>query len=176
MLHSRLRRPVIAAVALALVVSGLASAAAVAAGPTRLVEEIDFTVSFPAGARCPFPVDRTVTGTLVTTTFTDADGLTKTTFSYKAGKITYTNPANGASIFTVLAGPAVWIDNGDGTTTVFVPGDDQLYTAPGVGFVVGNAGLSIITIDSETLEVLSIDKLAGHQDGLTFPSFCVGLA
>ena len=94
---------------------------------------------------------------------------------YKAGKITYTNPANGRTIFTVLAGPAVWIDNGDGTTTVFVPGDDQLYTAPGVGFVVGNAGLSIITVDSETLEILSIDKLAGHQDGLTFPSFCVGL-
>ena len=175
MVRSRFR-PVLGAAVAGVLVAAIVAPAALAGAPTRLIEEIDFTVQFPAGARCPFPVERTVTGTLVTTTFTDADGLTKTTFSYKAGKITYLNPANGKTIFTVLAGPAVWIDNGDGTTTIFVPGDDQLYTAPGVGLVVGNAGLSIVTVDSETLEILSIDKLAGHQDGVPFPSFCVGLA
>jgi hypothetical protein len=75
----------------------------------------------------------------------------------------------------VLAGPAVEIDNGDGTSTVFVPGNDQQYTAPGIGFIVGNTGLSIVTVDTATGEVLSIDKLAGHQDGAPFPALCAGL-
>lgn len=158
-----------------LIVTGSLAASAFGAAPTRTIEEIGFTVAFPAGARCPFPVERTVTGTLVTTTFTNADGLTRITYSYKAGKITYRNPANDKTIFTVLAGPAIWTDNGDGTTTIFVPGDDQFYTAPGLGFVAGNAGLSIITVDTDTLEILSVDRLAGHQDGVPFPAFCVGL-
>jgi hypothetical protein len=55
------------------------------------------------------------------------------------------------------------------------PGNDQRYTAPGIGFIVGNTGLSIVTIDNATGEVLSVDKLAGHQDGTPFPALCVGL-
>jgi hypothetical protein len=75
----------------------------------------------------------------------------------------------------VLAGPAVEIDNGDGTTTLRVPGNDQRYTAPGLGFIVGNTGLAILTLDTATGEVISVDKLAGHQDGTPFPALCVGL-
>ena len=67
------------------------------------------------------------------------------------------------------------IDNGDGTSTVRVPGNDQQYTAPGQGFIVGNTGLSVVTIDNATGEVLSVDKLAGHQDGTPFPALCAGL-
>jgi hypothetical protein len=157
------------------VVGSLAASAALAAAPTRTVEEIHISTTFPAGTRCPFEVVRTVDGTLVTTTFTDSDGLTKKTYSYKDGKIRYLNPANGKTLMAVLAGPAVEIDNGDGTTTLFVPGDDQQYTAPGIGFIVGNTGLSILTLDTATGEVLSVDKLAGHQDGTPFPALCVGL-
>ena len=152
-----------------------AAATAFAAAPTRTEDEIHISTTFPAGTRCPFEVVRTVDGTLVTTTFTDADGLTKTTFSYKDGKIGYLNPANGETLQAVLAGPAVYIDNGDGTTTVRVPGNDQQYTAPGLGFIVGNTGLFIATIDTVTQDILSIDFLAGHQDGTTFPALCVGL-
>lgn len=152
-----------------------AAATAFAAAPTRTEDEIHISTTFPAGTRCPFEVVRTVDGTLVTTTFTDADGLTKTTFSYKDGKIGYLNPANGKTLQAVLAGPAVYIDNGDGTTTVRVPGNDQQYTAPGLGFIVGNTGLFIATIDTVTQDILSIDFLAGHQDGTTFPALCVGL-
>jgi uncharacterized membrane protein len=169
------RRLVLGAVT-ALVLTSLVAPAALAAAPTRTVDELHLVNEFPAGTRCPFDVVRTVDGTLVTTTFVDAAGLTTTTYSYKGGKIEYTNPANGRSISTVLAGPAVYVDNGDGTTTVSIPGNSQLYTAAGIGFVVGNAGLSVVTIDTVTGEILSTDKLAGHQDGLTFPSFCVGIA
>jgi len=160
---------------LALAVGSFAVSAVLAASPTRTEEEIHISATFPAGTRCPFEVVRTVDGTLVTTTFTDTDGLTKTTFSYRNGKIGYLNPANGKTLQAVLAGPAVYIDNGDGTSTVRVPGNDQQYTAQGIGFIVGNTGLFIATIDNATQEILSVDFLAGHQDGTTFPALCVGL-
>ena len=159
----------------AVVIGALAAAPAVAAEPTRTVEEVHVATTFPAGTRCPFEVSRTVDGTLTTTTFTDSDGLEKTTFRYDGAKIVYTNPANGKTLMAVLAGPAVFIDNGDGTSTVRVPGNDQRYVAPGMGFIVGNTGLSIVTIDNATNEVISVDKLAGHQDGAPFPALCVGL-
>jgi hypothetical protein len=158
-----------------LALGSFAASTTLAAAPTRTEEEIHISTTFPAGTRCPFEVVRTVDGTLVTTTFTDADGLTTTTFSYKNGKIGYLNPANGKTLQAVLAGPAVYVDNGDGTTTVRVPGNDQQYTAPGIGFIVGNTGLFIATIDTVTQEILSVDLLAGHQDGTTFPALCVGL-
>jgi hypothetical protein len=168
-------RRLVASVCGTILLGSLAASAALAAAPVRVVEEVHVSTTFPAGTRCPFEVVRTVDGTLVTTTFTDADGLTTTTFSYKDGKIRYLNPANGKTLMAVLAGPAVIQDNGDGTSTVFVPGNDQQYTAPGLGFIVGNTGLSIVTIDNATGEVLSVDKLAGHQDGTPFPALCVGL-
>jgi hypothetical protein len=173
-MHARVR--ILLATAVAVVAIGSAFAGvSLAAGPERVIEEVHISTTFPAGTRCPFEVVRTVDGTLVTSTFTDADGLTKTTFSYKNGKIGYLNPANGKTLMAVLAGPAVFIDNGDGTSTVRVPGNDQRYTAPGLGFIVGNTGLSIVTVDNATGEILSVDKLAGHQDGTTFPALCAGL-
>ena len=55
------------------------------------------------------------------------------TNSFHNGKIGYLNPANGKTLQAVLAGPVVTIDNGDGTSTVCIPGNDQRYTAPGMG-------------------------------------------
>jgi hypothetical protein len=173
-MFNTLRRLAISAV-VALAMGSLGASAALAAAPTRTIDEIHISTTFAAGVRCPFEVVRTVDGTLVTTTFTNADGLTTTTFSYKDGKIGYLNPANGKTLQAVLAGPAVYIDNGDGTTTVRVPGNDQRYTAPGIGFIVGNTGLFVATIDTATQEILSVDFLAGHQDGTTFPALCAGL-
>ena len=173
-MNHAIRRLAVAAVGVA-VVGSLGASAVFAGAPTGTVDEVHVSTTFPAGTRCPFEVTRTVDGTLVTTTFTDAAGLTKTTFSYKNGKISYLNPANGKTLQAVLAGPAVYIDNGDGTSTVRVPGNDQRYTAPGLGFIVGNTGLIILTIDNATGETLSVDFTAGHQDGVTFPALCAGL-
>jgi hypothetical protein len=152
------------------------SASAVLAGaPTRTVEAVHISDTFPAGSRCPFEVVRTIDGMLVTTTFTDGDGLTTTTFSYKNGKIGYLNPANGKTLTAVLAGPAVSTDSGDGTTTLTIPGNDQRYVAPGIGLIVANTGLIVATLDTATGALLSIDFEAGHQDGTPFPALCVGL-
>jgi len=171
---SRFRRPVAIAVTL-LTLTSMAASAALASSPARLVEVVHVSGTFPAGTRCPFEVVRSVDGTLVTTTFTGNDGLTTETRSFKDGKIVYLNPANGKTLTAVLAGPVVTTDNGDGTSTVLVPGNDQRYTAPGLGFIVGNTGLAVYTVDNATGEILSIEKLAGHQDGTTFPALCAGL-
>ena len=171
-------RSTVRSTCLGLMVIALASISApgvLASAPTRTVEEVHISGTFAAGDRCPFEVVRTIDGTLVTTTFTNADGLTTTTFSYKNGKITYLNPAKGKTLQAVLAGPAVYSDNGDGTTTLRIPGNDQRYTAPGMGFIVGNTGLITATLDTSTGAILSIDFTAGHQDGTPFPALCVGL-
>ncbi len=160
---------------MAVALASISAPAVLAAAPTRTVEEVHISGTFAAGARCPFEVVRTIDGTLVTTTFTDADGRTTTTFSYKNGKITYLNPANGKTLQAVLAGPAIYADNGDGTTTLRIPGNSQQYTAPGIGFIVGNTGLITATLDTSTGAILSIDFTAGHQDGTPFPALCVGL-
>ena len=91
-------RRLAAGVAGAIVVATMIAATALAASPTRDVQAVHISTTFPAGTRCPFEVVRTVDGTLVTTTFTGRDGLTKTTFSYKDGKIGYLNPANGKTL------------------------------------------------------------------------------
>ena len=169
-----LRRLALGTIA-ALALGSVAASAAFAATPTRTEEEIHISTTFPAGTRCPFEVVRTVDGTLTVTIFTDVDGLTKETDRFSNGKIGYLNPANGKTLTAVLAGPVVIEDNGDGTSTVRTPGNDQRYVAPGLGFIVGNTGLSIVTIDNAIGEVISVDKLAGHQDGVTFPALCAGL-
>jgi hypothetical protein len=163
------------AIAAAAILALVGSAAAFAAAPVRTETAVHIEGFFPAGTRCPFDVSRTIDGTLVTTVFTDQDGLTRTAFSYKNGKIVYTNPANGKTLMAVLAGPAVYSDNGDGTTTLRIPGNDQQYVGQGIGFIVGNTGLIIATLDTATEEVLSIDFEAGHQDGTPFPALCIGL-
>ena len=169
----RIRQAIIGSIAaVSLLVVG--TSIAMAAAPSRTVEEVHISGTFPGGTRCPFEVVRTIDGTLVTTTFTGADGLTTTTFSYRGGKIGYLNPANGKTLQAVLAGPAVFIDNG-GTTTYRVPGNDQQYEGQGIGFIVGNTGLFIATLDSVTGDVLSVDFTAGHQDGTPFPALCAGL-
>jgi len=170
----RAHRIALSAAAAAALLLGVGSAA-FAAAPIRTVEPVHIEGTFPAGTRCPFEVVRTIDGTLVTTIFTDADGLTTTTFSYKDGKIVYTNPANGATLTAVLAGPAVYIDNGDGTTTLRIPGNDQRYVGQGIGLIVANTGLIVATLDTVTGDLLSIDFEAGHQDGTPFPALCVGL-
>jgi hypothetical protein len=171
---SRMKRLAISAAG-AIAIGSLVSSVALADGPTRVIEDVQISTTFAAGERCPFEVVRTVDGTLVTTTWTDADGLTRETRSFHNGKIGYLNPANGKTLTAVLAGPVVTEDNGDGTSTIRIPGNDQRYTAPGIGFIVGNTGLFVATVDTATGDVISIDKLAGHQDGATFPALCAGL-
>ena len=145
-----------------------------AAAPTIERIPVDDSRVFPAGTRCDFEVIGERSGTLTIKTWSDETGIVRQTFTWDGTKIVYTNPANGKSVTTLLAGPAISVPNGDGTSTLMVPGNDQAVVAPGQGFIAGRTGLSIAIVDDATGAVLEVLKLAGHQDP-PFPAGCVAL-
>jgi len=158
------------------VMSAVALVAPVAAAaPTIERIPVDDTRVFPAGTRCDFEVIGHRTGILTVKTWSDGSDIVRQTFTWDGGKIEYTNPANGESVTTLLAGPAISVPNGDGTSTLTIPGNDQAVVAPGQGFIAGRTGLSIVIVDDATGAVLEMLKLAGHQDS-PFPAGCVALA
>ena len=146
-----------------------------AAGPTIEKIVIDDTRVFPAGTRCEFEVLGARSGTLTVKTWTDGSDIVRQTLTWDGAKIQYTNPANGNTVTTLLAGPAILEPNGDGTSTLTIPGNDQAVVMKGEGFIAGHTGLSIAIVDDLTGAVIELLKLAGHQDS-PFPEGCVALA
>jgi hypothetical protein len=146
-----------------------------AAAPTIEKVAIDDTRVFPAGTRCDFEVVGARAGTLTIKTWSDESGVVRQTLTWDGAKIVYTNPANGKSVTTHLAGPAIIEPNGDGTSTLTIPGNDQAVVMKGEGFIAGRTGLSKVVIDDLTGAILEVLNLAGHQDD-PFPAGCVALA
>jgi len=68
-----------------------------------------------------------------------------------------TNDLSGASLSTPLAGPLIVEQNGDGTVTTRIPGNDGIIVVPGQGFIYGDVGLIVYT----ELDVL---MLTGHYE------------
>lgn len=134
----RLAFVIIAVVALA------AAAQSLAAGPSVVIEEVDRTRTVPAGGLCEFDVVLHSEGTRRTTTYTNADGsLDRFTIHLARWKTSITNPANGATIRTVLAGPVIVEARDDGSALVRIPGDDGLFVVKGQGPVYGDNGLLV---------------------------------
>jgi hypothetical protein len=169
-------RRTLATLGAVLVLTSLAAGPALgAAGPAFTRLAIDDTRFFPAGSRCAFDVVGHRTGSVTIKDWFDADGaLARETFTWADGKIEYTNPVNGRSITTILAGPQIVDFYPDGTALVTVPGNDQAAVVPGLGFVAGRTGLSKTVVDLSTGEVLDVLLEAGHQTS-PFPAGCVGL-
>lgn len=120
------------------------SAQAVGAPPTVVIEEVDRTRTLPAGALCDFDVVLHSEGTLRTTTYTDQDGsFDRFSVHVSHWKTSFTNPANGASIRTVLAGPVIVEAQDDGSALVRIPGNDGLLVAKGEGPVYTDQGLIV---------------------------------
>jgi hypothetical protein len=164
------------ALALLVILASLGFAAPVAAaGPVITTIPVDDTAVFPAGTRCPFELHAARTGGLVIKQWFDADGnLLRETATWTDGKIVWTNPATGKTFTTLLAGPFIYEDNGDGTATVSVPGNDQAIVVKGEGFLVGKTGLAVYTVDAITGAILEVEQLSGHQDAL-WPAGCDAL-
>lgn len=150
----RFKLVIIAVVALFL------SAEAVAAPPTRVEEDVDRTRTIAAGDLCAFDVVLHSEGHRRTTTYTNEDGsLDRFTIHLSHWKTSLTNPANGATIGTVLAGPVIVEALQDGTALVRIPGNDGLFVVKGEGPVYSDNGLIVyIAPDTvnwqEQLEVL----------------------
>jgi hypothetical protein len=155
------------------VVTALAPTASADQPVTTLTQvNRDFTVAAGPGT-CPFPFTGHSEGTLRETVFSDGRDVTHAVDFH----VTYTNPANGKTLTTVLAGPFVVEPNGDGTVTVTINGNDGHLTAPGQGSIFADVGKLVYIADpSDVFTPLSIVKSAGQQDPSQFPATCEGLS
>jgi hypothetical protein len=160
----------VAAVAAALAIAP----AALSDQPTTTVTTLDRTGAIPAGVFCPFAFTFHTVGTLRTTTYSDGRVVTHAVSFH----VTYTNPANGKSVTTTLAGPVIVVPNGDGTVTVTVNGNDGHITAPGQGSIFADVGklVYIAAADDPNLTPITILRSTGQQDPSQFPATCAGLA
>jgi hypothetical protein len=120
------------------------SAQAAGAPPSVVIEEVDRTRTLPAGDLCNFDVILHSEGTIRTTTYTNPDGtLDRFTIHLSHWKTSFTNPVNGATIRTVLAGPVIVEARDDGTALVRIPGNDGLLVVKGEGPVYTDQGLIV---------------------------------
>jgi hypothetical protein len=164
------------ALALAVVAAALAALAPTAAAdqPVTTITRFDRTSTFPAGPNaCAFPFLIHTEGVLRETVFSSGKDVTHAVDFH----LTYTNPANGKSLTTVLAGPFVVAPNADGTLTVTINGNDGHITQPGEGTIFADVGKLVYIADPSDLNTpLSIVKSTGQQDPNQFPATCEGLS
>jgi hypothetical protein len=166
----------ILAVAVAVVATTLLAIApaAVADKPMTIVTHVDRTGTIPAGAgTCPFPFVFHTEGTFRETVFSDGKDVAHAVDFH----VTYTNPANGKTLTTVLAGPFIVEPNADGTVTVKINGNDGHLTAPGQGSIFAAVGKLVYNADpGDLFTPLAIVKSSGQQDPSQFPATCEGLS
>jgi hypothetical protein len=119
----------------------VAAAQAVAAAPSVVIQEVDRTRTIPAGGLCDFDVVLHSEGTSRTTTFTNPDGsLDRFMIHLSHWKTSIMNPANGAIIRTVLAGPVIVEASDDGSALVRIAGNDGHFVVKGQGPVYTDNG------------------------------------
>ena len=159
-------------------VSILALAAGVttagAAGPTVTERQIDRTRVRAASAdTCPFDIVVHTQGVQRDSVFPDGHVVT----ILHDFSVTYTNPATGKSVRSVLAGPEQVDSNPDGTITVIVDGNNGLFTIPGQGIVFGDVGRYVYVADpDDPFTPLRVIQQSGRQDATPFPAVCSGLS
>lgn len=88
--------------------------------------------------------------------------------------VTWTNPANGKSIESVLGGPVVTEYLPDGWIRQTVSGRERLFNAPGEGIVAKQVGRIVFLIAPDGTE--SVPFVAGKWDLDITPELCAYLA
>jgi hypothetical protein len=162
-------------------VAAVAVATADAAKPSVVVEQVDVTRTIPARPdRCSFPLVVHVEGASRTTTFFDNGGnVDRVVTLLDSYSISFTNPANGKSVKTVLAGPFIVEPDGDGTVKVTIPGNDGHFTGPGEGVLWSNVGRIVYLASADDpftpLEILSVSGNYDLDAGSQFPEICSAL-
>jgi hypothetical protein len=153
---------------------GILAPTAAADQPVTIVTQIDRTRTIPASPEtCPFPFIVHTEGVYRETVFSSGKDVAHTVDFH----ITYTNPANGKSVTTVLGGPFIVVPNGDGTVTATINGNDGHLTVPGEGTVFADVGKLVYIADaSDVFTPLTILKSTGRQDPNQFPATCDAIA
>ena len=168
------RRSFTGVVVIAVLALAALAPTAAADQPVTTITTIDCTFALPASPNfCPFPFIVHSQGTIRETVYSNGKDVKHAVDFH----ITYTNPANGKSLTTVLAGPFVVEPNADGTVTVTINGNDGHLTAPGQGSIFADVGKLVYIADpSDVNTPLSIVKSTGQQDPNQFPATCEGLS
>jgi len=156
------------------VAAALVPAAAAAASPTTVTHQ-DFDSTRTVSV-CGFPVVVHSEGVFTTWDYLDENGVLvrQRLHVEQAFTVTWTNPANGRSIDTVLGGP-VFVDYyPDGSFTQTVVGRERLFIAPGEGPVATQVGRIVFEVAADGSE--TIPFVAGQWDVDIFPELCAYLA
>ena len=158
----------------AVVVSAVLAPAALADPPFTVTED-DVNVTLPAPF-CGFPTIAHIEGVLKTKTYVDDAGnvVRQVLNVQQSFTITYTNPANGKSISTVLGGPVFVEYHPDGSFTQTVAGRERLYVAPGEGPVASQVGRLVVHVAPDGTVTTLFE--AGRWDESVFPGICAYLA
>jgi hypothetical protein len=157
-----------AALAATLVCATVGIAAASAPSIDRSPVTVSHTIA-ASPATCPFDIVSSYSGTVRTVVF--GDGSSQTTLS--DFHLTYSNPTTGRSLSTPLAGPFFVTDNGDGTVTVTIDGNNGHFVVPGDGAVFGDVGrLVYIAAAGDVNTPIEILQISGRQDASPFPAVC----
>jgi hypothetical protein len=161
------------------VIAGLLAAAVLApvaaADPPFTVTHEEVNVTLPAPF-CGFPTIAHIEGILTTKTYTDDAGnvVRQVLNVQQSFTITYTNPANGKSISTVLGGPVFVEYHPDGSFTQTIAGRERLYVAPGEGPVASQVGRLVVHVAPDGTVTTLFE--AGRWDESVFPGVCAYLA
>ena len=139
-----------------------AASAAAADAPTVTITPWERTRVVAASLdTCPFDILVHSEGTFRETVFSDSRDVT----TVENFHITWSNPANGKTLKSPLAGPFVVEPNADGTVTVTIDGNNGRFTAPGYGLLFADVGRLVYVADPSDLNTpLQILQSTGHQD------------
>lgn len=159
----------------ALLALAAALAAPAAAAPPFTIEHFDVDFTRPAPF-CSFPTIAHSEGVLTVKTYRDETGavVKEVANVQQSFTITYTNPANGKSISTVLGGPVFTEFGADGSFTFTIAGRERLYVAPGQGPVASQVGRLVVHVAADGTETVLFE--AGKWDDSVFPGVCAYLA
>jgi hypothetical protein len=151
-----------------------AASAATADAPTVTLTPWDRTRVIAASPdTCPFDVVVHSEGTFREAVSSSGRDVT----TVEDFHLTWSNPANGKSLASPLAGPFIAEPNGDGTYTVSINGNNGRFIAPGFGLLFADVGRLVYIADGSDLSTpLQILQSSGHQDASPFPQICAALA
>jgi len=165
----------------AVTLAAAATATTAGAVPPSVAEaDVNSTFHFAAGAACSFPLTIHNEGRRRTTTYFDQNGnVTRTTIHLPSFTQSATNDLTGETLSTPLAGPAIIEQNGDGTVTTKIAGNDGRIVVPGQGFVYADVGLIVYTASAASpFTPLDVLMLTGHYENpdLYLDALCASLA
>jgi hypothetical protein len=159
----------------ATLVAAAVFAPAALADPPDSVTHTDFDSTRTIDV-CGFPVVLHSEGVFTVWNYLDDEGnvVRQRLHVERAFTVTWSNPANGKSISSVLGGPVFNVFGADGSLTQTVAGRERLFIARGEGPIASQVGRIVFVVDAAGNE--TVPFVAGPWDLDITPELCAYLA